>query len=340
MLQYREPAPVTPTPAGVETISPSGSTTSPLLTSSPTPEAQQTISPEPSALPSDTPTNGPTPHNPKPWLAWKPKGKGEVLKSINLPPPWIGGTRTTEDFGVYTPPGYNPQGTRHYPVVYEAPSPFKLWNNETNAVQALDSLIDAGTIPAMIVVFIDEWGAPYPDTECADSVDGKMWMETFISRTVVDYVDAHYLTIRKSAARAVMGMSTGGFCAAMLTLRHPSVFGSSISFSGYYQAGTVSATSARPFGNQPAVLQAHSPLYLVGEIPPADRSSLYFVVVADPNQAYYGPQATAFEKALKADKYPYTPIVSAYGHGWPQVRHEFQGALEHWAARLAFEGVL
>ncbi len=268
----------------------------------------------------------------RPWLAWRPSGAGRVV-NYDVPAPWTGGTRTVADFSVYTPPGYDPAGSRSYPVLYEAPTGFTLWDKGTGATAALDSLIDSGAMPASIVVFIDEWGAPFPDSECANSTNGQMKMETFISKTVPEYVDSHYRTIARPAGRGIMGMSAGGFCAAMLALRHPDVFGTSISFSGYYEAGSANSNSARPFVT-PAALAAYSPARLISTLAPQVRVSLYLVVVADPSQPFYGPEAANFEQLLKADGYRYKAIDSAYTHGWPQVRNEFPAVAADWGARL------
>ena len=327
--------------AGVDRVPLTGATPGPIAAATDTPMPTDIATAAPSSTSAATPTPAPTETpapGPKPWLAWKPSGEGDYT-SVNLPAPWTGGTRNIANVTVYTPPGYDPKGSRRYPVLYEAPTGLKLWDQGTGALQALDELIDTGAIPASIVVWIDEWGAPLPDTECADSTDGRIHMETFISKTVVDYLDSHYLTIARPAARGLMGLSTGGFCAAMVTLRHPDVFSSSISFSGYYQAGTANSNSGLPFGNQPAALKAHSPIDLLGGLVPAVRKTLYFLVIADPTQPYYGPQATSFDAALKADGYSYLGVASHYPHGWPEVRAGFPLAAEDWAARLVVNQV-
>jgi S-formylglutathione hydrolase FrmB len=291
-----------------------------------------------SATPSPSPTTAITAApGTKPWLAWKPTGSGYVY-TINMPAPWIGGTKSTADVSVYTPPGYDAAGTRRYPVLYEAPTGLVLWNEGTGVVPALDSMIDSGAMPATIVVFIDSSGAPYADTQCADFYDGRQRLETYISTTVVDYIDLHFKTIVDPRARGIMGMSAGGFCAPMLALRHPDVFSISISFSGYFWAGTAGASSATPFGST-AGLNAHSPALLAPQIPVTERSKLYFVVIADVGQQFYGPQAAAFEKILTADGYEDLARNSPYTHGWEQVRYETPGALQAWGARLVVNGI-
>ena len=278
-----------------------------------------------------SPTATPLPPGSPPWLAWQPEGLGNMVP-IDMPAPWVGGSRNVSGIDVYTPPGYDPKGHRSYPVVYEAPTGFELWQKGTNVTAALDDLVDSGRIPATIVVFIDSIGAPFIDSECADLPNKKQWFETYISQTVVQYVDDHFHTIKEPAARAIMGMSTGGFCAPMLALRHPDVFGTSISFSGYFFAGAAGPNSAWPFGNQ-AGLNAHSPALLAPKFT-GNRSKLYFIVIAKPDQGFYGPAAAQFDGILKQSGFDYLAVASQYTHGWPQVRNETPGALDAWAARL------
>jgi hypothetical protein len=328
-----------PTPNGSPSASASGgSATGGGATASPHPEPSTSSTPGASASPPGSAAGAGAGTSARPWLAWKPSGSGTVV-NVNLPAPWSGGIRPVADISIYTPPGYDPKGSRSYPVLYEAPTGFTLWEKGTGASSALDSLIDSGAMPASIVVFIDEWGAPFPDSECADSTNGKMWMETFIAKTVPEYVDSHYKTIPRAADRALMGMSAGGFCAPMIVLRHPDVFGTSISFSGYFHAGVANANSARPFVTQ-AALAAHSPADLISSLAPAVRRDLYLVVIADPNQPFYGPEAANFDSLLKSDGFAFTPVTSPYPHGWPQVRNEFPVAMADWSAHLAAARVL
>lgn len=294
----------------------------------------------PSATESPTPT--PTPRitakpGTKPWLAWKPSGSGHIA-TVNMPAPWVGGTKSTSEIDIYTPPGYDPYGDRLYPVLYEAPTGLTLWNGGTGVLTALDDLIDSGAMPATIVVFIDSLGAPYGDTQCADAVNAPQWFETYISSTVVDWIDARYKTIADPQARGIMGMSAGGFCAPMLTLRHRDVFSISISFSGYFWAGAGGTSTALPFGNADGIY-SHSPADLAPQIPASDRSKMYFVVIADMGQRFYGPEAQSFEKILKANGFPYLSVNSPYTHSWGQVRYETPGAMAAWGARLVINGI-
>ncbi len=289
------------------------------------------------AAPSARRSPSPVPAD-RPWLAWRPSGSGAVNLE-HLPAPWRGGS-TTAGVGIYTPPGYEPGGGRRYPVLYEAPNTYAAWDAAVNVHVILDTLIDDGSIPAMIVVFVDAQGGPYPDSECANSVDGREWMDTFISGTVVSYVDTHYATIKAADGRGIIGFSQGGYCAAVLALRHPSVFGTSIPISGYFRAGQGDSTSALPFGSSAPALKAASPIDIAPTLSAAVRAALFFVLISSPSQPFYGAAATAFERVIDTNGYTYMVQNAKVPHGWVQVREQLPGALEAWGAHLAVSGGL
>ncbi len=281
---------------------------------------------------------GPATPSQRPWLSWRPSGSGSVT-TVDLPAPWTDSSATTENIGIYTPPGYDPSGGRRYPVLYEAPFDYRLWDSSVNIKVVLDTLIGSGRVPPMIVVFVNAWRAPIADTECANSVDGKQWMDTFISETVVAYVDMHYLTIARAEARATTGFSQAGYCAAILALRHPTVFGTAIPISAYYWAGDGEAGSRLPFGGDLAALAAASPIIAAAKLPAADCARLFFIVVAQPSQPFFGTQATEFEHLLAFKGYSFVALDARIPHGWDQVREMLPLALEAWAGHLVAAGV-
>ena len=240
---------------------------------------------------------------------------------------------------VYTPPGYEASPSRRYPVLYAVPFAYAAWDSSGNIKVVLDTLIDSGQVPPMIVVFVSTAYAPLADTECANSANGFQWLETYISQTVVSFVDSRYRTIARAAARALMGFSEGGYCAAILPLRHPTVFGSAIAISGYFWAGDGSDTSKDPFDGQASLMLAASPMIVATELPPSQRATLFFIVVAQPSQPLYGFQAAEFEKLLSLEGYPYLAIDANVPHGWEQVRQEIPTVLEAWGAHLAAAAV-
>jgi esterase/lipase superfamily enzyme len=130
----------------------------------------------------------------------------------------------------------------------------------------------------------------------------------------------------------------GGFCAAMIGLRHRDVFSTTIAFSGYYVAASAGTNSRRPYFDQ-ADIDAHSPDILAPQIPVADRSNMFFIIVARPGTDYMGSQAAYFDKILKKAGYSFQAIDSAQPHGWTQVRQETPGVLVAWGEQLVRSGI-
>ncbi len=70
----------------------------------------------------------------------------------------------------------------------------------------------------------------YFDSPVVDS----MQFDTYISKEVPAYIDAHYNTIKNRNARAITGLSMGGHGALYLSFRHPEQFGACGSMSGAF----------------------------------------------------------------------------------------------------------
>jgi len=71
------------------------------------------------------------------------------------------------------------------------------------------------------------------DLECMNLPNGKPAAETWLSTDMHNYVQQR-LGILPSRW-GVMGVSTGGWCAAMLSMRHPELFSAAVSIAGYYR---------------------------------------------------------------------------------------------------------
>jgi enterochelin esterase-like enzyme len=155
----------------------------------------------------------------------------------------------------------------------------------------------------------------------------------------VPWVDAHYRTIQTPQARGIMGMSQGGFCAANLMLRHPNLFSAAISFSGYFHAGAPGGNSLLPFGGDQALMDQFSPDLLAGQLDLETRQELFFVLVAQPAQALYGPEAARFDELLSSEGYKHIKIDDSNPHGWVQVRSTFPTVMAAWAGHLVEQGV-
>lgn len=71
-----------------------------------------------------------------------------------------------------------------------------------------------------------------PDTEWADTADGRARLETFVTGPLISAVEGD--APRGRGERAIGGFSMGGYAAAALALRHPDLYGQVIALSGYF----------------------------------------------------------------------------------------------------------
>jgi len=141
------------------------------------------------------------------------------------------------DTYVYLPPAYfdAAQPDERFPVMYllhGSPGISVDWLRAGWVDRALDDLLAKHRIAPFIVVLPDVNGGYRRDTECEDIAGGPK-TQTYLVRDVVDYVDANYRTIPNRDARVIGGLSTGGYCAINLALRHQDVFSGIVSHSGY-----------------------------------------------------------------------------------------------------------
>ena len=94
----------------------------------------------------------------------------------------------------------------------------------------------------------------FTDEEWANGVRADTAWETFVARDLVRAVDARYRTIRSGSARALAGLSEGGYGALNIGSTIPASSASS-------RAGraTSAPTSASIFGHRRAMLARNSP---------------------------------------------------------------------------------
>jgi putative tributyrin esterase len=79
--------------------------------------------------------------------------------------------------------------------------------------------------------------------------DPKAKFDDFVTKDVIGYVDAHFRTIPEPFARAIAGVSMGGYGAVFLGLKHYDTFAAIGSFSG--ALGIVHQEPPKPSANEP-----------------------------------------------------------------------------------------
>jgi len=138
---------------------------------------------------------------------------------------------------VYTPPGYDADGSKRYAVLYilhgytgdvAALVAGRPW--ETNVVQWVDRLIGGAAMPPVLLAIVDGF-TRLGGSQYMNSIQNGDYA-TYTVRDVVGHVDRQYRTIPSEGARGVLGKSSGGFGSLHLTMTEPGVFGAMASHSG------------------------------------------------------------------------------------------------------------
>ena len=171
----------------------------------------------------------------------------------------LGGRRQPVD--IYLPPGYRTHPLRRYPVLYllhGVPGRPGAFLATVRAGVVEDELVARHKLRPMILAMPFGSTGSFTDEEWANGVQPKSAWETFLARDVVRAVDARYRTIPTGGARALAGLSEGGYGAFNIGLHHPGEFRVLESWSGYERADDIGsvfghrAADCSP-GNSPAL---------------------------------------------------------------------------------------
>ncbi len=142
-------------------------------------------------------------------------------------------TKSSKRAYVYTPPGYDKDTKKRYPVLYLQHGYCEnetSWPIQGRANFIMDNLIAEGKAKPFIIVMT------YGMTNEIEfgglrNFDIKPFQTVLIDE-LIPYVDANYRTLANQDNRAMAGLSMGGFETKLITLNRPDVFSSYGLFSG------------------------------------------------------------------------------------------------------------
>jgi len=148
-----------------------------------------------------------------------------------------GSTKTSRRAFVYTPPDYDKDQTKRYPVLYLQHGwgeDETAWSNQGCAHLIMDNLIAEGRITPFLIVMT------YGMTN--DIKFGGLRnfnikpFQTVLIDELMPYVDANFRTLPDQSHRAMAGLSMGGMETKMITLAHLDKF----AYIGLFSGGTIS----------------------------------------------------------------------------------------------------
>ena len=147
---------------------------------------------------------------------------------------------------IYTPPGYDKDAQKRYPVLYLQHGGGENetgWSNQGRANLIMDNLIAEGKAkPFIIVMDNGTWsmqGPPRGERPAAGQWPPKGWADGFMMTLlgdIIPMIDANYRTLADQSHRAMAGLSMGGMQTRVITLAHPEVF----SYVGIFSGGSIS----------------------------------------------------------------------------------------------------
>ena len=140
---------------------------------------------------------------------------------------------------VYLPPGYDPKAGKKYPVIvalHGLPGHPEGYLAVLHIDQTLDALVAARQLAPSIIVLPQINSPSSLDTECVDAPSAAGPQdETWLAADIPDWVVSHFAVQTARTSWATMGFSFGGWCSAMLGVRHPDVFAGAIVLEGYFR---------------------------------------------------------------------------------------------------------
>ena len=214
---------------------------------------------------------------------------------------------------VFLPSGYATSGLT-YPTLYFLHglpgTSLSYTAHATHVAQLVESL----TAEA-IVVFPQGARDNEPDDEYNELGPGRNW-ERFVATELPHYVDTHFRTIRDRGARAIVGVSAGGYGAALAGLHHLATFSVIESWSGYFRPTDPSGTHV-VHRRSPAWDAEASAFTLVPSLAAAfTRNPSYLAFYVGNGDSRFVPDNVAFDRDLVAANIAHAFQIYPGGHSW------------------------
>ena len=175
---------------------------------------------------------------------------------------------------VYLPAQYGLPEYAHrvFPVVEliaGSPGTPKTWTESLHVAQILDREIAAGRSSPFIAVMPSQDVAGRRDTQCVNVVHGPN-VEMYLTLDVRNVITRAFRASTQSREWALMGYSSGGFCATNLAMRHPESFSAAVSIAGNGHPAHDSQTGEL-FGKDPALRDLNTPIWRASPPPAPER---------------------------------------------------------------------
>ena len=139
------------------------------------------------------------------------------------------GDSADRHMSIYLPPSYSKESNRRYPAIFLLhgyQGSYHQWmpgGKEWNIRDVMDKLSASGRVREMIIVMPDG-DSKYGGSFYCNSITTGNW-EDYLTKDLIEFVDANYRTIPAAASRGIAGHSMGGYGAIRLAMKYPDRFG-------------------------------------------------------------------------------------------------------------------
>lgn len=160
---------------------------------------------------------------------------------------------------VYLPPTYGVDPAKKWPVLMLLPGYPGVpttWFHALNLVKILRHEISTGYAHDFLIVLPTMSIPATRDTECTDIPGGPL-VNTWLGVDVPNAITSGLAASSDRKDWAIVGYSTGGFCAAKVMLSHSSQFSVSVPIAAYFYP-----TQTKLFGDSPSLMASNNPLQL------------------------------------------------------------------------------
>ena len=135
---------------------------------------------------------------------------------------------------VYTPPSYDINREKRYPVLYLQHGAGEdetgwIWQGKINHI--VDNLIADGACEELIIVMNCGYAMP---KDCTDPIIGRTAISDVIATECVPFIDKKYRTVADRHHRAMAGLSMGGGQTQQTVMKYPEIFANAGIFSMFY----------------------------------------------------------------------------------------------------------
>jgi enterochelin esterase-like enzyme len=213
-------------------------------------------------------------------------------------------------FLIWLPSGYATSGLR-YPIVYflhglpAGPTSYR-------TVSWVESALERTGRQAILVV-PQGTRRRNGDPEYHDWGPGRDW-ETALAVELPSYVDAHYRTLATRRGRAIVGVSAGGYGAAILGLQHPATYAVIESWSGYFRPTDPTGEKTLDLGSKAANARASVAALVPSLAQQFRRDPTFFAFYVGRSDPTFVPDNVSLDRELRSARVPHVFELYPGGH--------------------------